>query len=543
MNKRMPRKSKPGASKPLGRQQAQARLQELEETLRAIRSGEVDALLVSSSEGDRVFTLEGADHPFRVMVEAINEGAATVTADGMLLYANSRLSEMVNIPLEKLIGSNLSDIVQPMQFPTLDELLEWAMKVSQKEECNLRVAGGRVLPAYLSLSPLQGASFQGICLIATDLTDQKKQQGELSKMNAALEIEIAVRKQAESAMHRTEEVFRSFMDRTPAVVFIKDETGRYVFCNRKVEEIVGVDARELVGKTPTDWLPGEAGKALSGCDHAALAGKVPTEHIDTLPTASGESLEVLMVRFPFRDPSGRRLLGGVGMDVTPQKRAEKSLQQLTGRLLNLQDEERRRIARDLHDSTAQTLAAMALNLGLIQAQCPIPRNSGAAKLLAETVDLANQASNEVRNLAHLLHPPDLDMMGLIPAIQWHTSRVTEVSGINITLDLPRDLGRLPKDIETALFRILQESLENVRRHSRSRVAKVRLVRQKKQIVLEIEDRGKGATVAISTTSDMRTATPGLGVAGMRERMRQLGGALEFSSGQNGTTVSAAVPLP
>ncbi len=539
----MPRKPRGAAPKPDKWREMQARLEELEETLRAIRSGEVDALVVSAVEGDRVFTLEGADHPFRVMVEAINEGAATLGADGMLLYANSRLAEMVNVPLEKLIGSNLSEIVQPMQFPTLDELLGWAMKVPQKEECNLLVTGGRVFPAYLSLSPLCGTYFQGICLIATDLTEQKKQQSELSKMNASLETEIAERKRAESSMRRTEEVFRSFMDRTPAIVFIKDEKGRYVFCNSKVEEIVGIESRKLVGKTPTDWASGEAGKALSECDLAALAGNGPTEHIDVLPQAEGDSLEVLMVRFPFRDPSGRRLLGGVGVDVTAQKRAEKSLQQLTGRLMNLQDEERRRIARDLHDSTAQTLAAMALNLGLIQTQCRIVKNSGPAKLLTETAELANQASKEVRNLAHLLHPPDLDMMGLIAAIQWHTSRVREVSGIEITLDLPGDLGRLPKDIETALFRILQESLENVRRHSRSRVAKVRLVRQKNKIVLEIEDRGQGSTAAISASSDRTAVTPGLGVAGMRERMRQLGGGLEFCSGRNGTTVSAAVPLP
>jgi PAS domain S-box-containing protein len=539
----MATKRKVAASKPLPPQKMQARLEELEETLRAIRSGEVDALVVSGPEGDRVFTLEGADHPFRVMVETINEGAATLTAEGVFLYANSRLAEMVKLPLEKLIGSSLVDIVQPMHFPTLDELLEWAMKVPQKEECNLQVTGGRVLPVYLSLSPLRGTYFQGICLIATDLTEQKRQQAELSKMNAVLETEIAVRKRAENAMRRTEEVFRSFMNHTPAVVFIKDEKGRYIFCNKKIEDIVGVEARELMGKTPADWIPGEVGKVFSQRDIAALAGKGPTENVELVPLPGGKSVELLLVRFPFRDPSGRRLLGGVGVDVTPQKRAEKSLRQLTGRLLNLQDEERRRIARDLHDSTAQTLAALALNLGLIRALCRIPEGSGAAKLLTETSELAKQASNEVRNLSHLLHPPDLDLMGLIAAIQWHTSRITDVSGIDITLDLASDLGRLPRDIETALFRIVQESLENVRRHSGSSVARVRLGRRTAKIVLEIEDRGQGVPVGVLTNADQTSATPGLGVAGMRERMQQLGGRLEIRSGEHGTTVTATVPVP
>ena len=520
----------------------QARLRELEETLRAIRLGEVDALVVSSHEGDRVFTLEGADHPYRVMVENINEGAATLATDGVLLYANNRFAAMVGIPLEKLIGSRLHDIVQPMQFPTLDELLEWAQKVPQKEECNLLVSGGRVLPAYLSLSSLKRREFEGICLIATDLTEQKKRQSELAKINAALETEIAERKRAEDALRRTEEMFRSFMNHTPAAVFIKDERGRYVFCNKKLEEIAGARDQILLGKTAADWVPGEAGRQLHKSELAALAGTGPTENIEEIPLPDGNSVELLVVRFPFRDPSGRRLLGGVGVDITPQRRAEASLRQLNGRLLSLRDEERRRVALDLHDSTAQTLAALALNLTLIQNHKEIPASPGMRKLLATSVELADQASREVRDLSHVLYPPDLDLMGLVAAIQWHTARTSELSGIDITLNLPTDLGRLPNEIEIALFRVFQESLENVRRHSGSPVAKVRLVREKARVVLAIEDQGRGAPPGVLTDANKMLAGLGVGVAGMRERMRQLGGRLEVESGGQGTRVTATVPL-
>ncbi len=520
----------------------EARLAELEETLRAIHHGEVDALVVSAPEGDRVFTLQGADQPYRVMVETINEGAATLTVNGLVLYANRRFAEMVSIPLEKLIGSNLHNIVQTLQCPTLDELLERAQTAPQKEECYLLVTGGKRLPAYLSLSPLKGPGFQGICMIATDLTEQKSRHEELMKTNELLKAEIAERERVEDLVRQTEEVFRSFMNYAPAAVFMKDEEGRYVFCNQKVAELAGIEAEGLLGRTRLDWVPGEAGRVLHERDLAALSGNGPTELIDTIPSQKGNLAELLMVRFPFRDPSGRRLLGGVGVDITLQRRAELSLRQLTGRLLSLQDEERRRIARDLHDSTAQTLTALALNLALIQRQKGMPGNLQTTKLVADSMALAEQASKEVRNLSHLLHPPDLDKVGLTAAIRWHSTRISALTGIDVTLDLPVDWGRLPEDVEIALFRILQESLENVRRHSGSPVAKVRLIRKEGKIVLEVEDHGHGAPPGILTNADQNVAGLGVGVAGMRERLRQLGGRLEIESGSHGTTVRAIVPI-
>lgn len=332
-----------------------------------------------------------------------------------------------------------------------------------------------------------------------------------------------------------------FTNHIAAAVFINDEQGRYIFCNEKVEELAGIRAGDLLGKTAADWVAGEAGRLFHERDLAALSGSGLTERIEMIPSQSGSSAEFLLVRFPFRDSSGRRLLGGVGVDITPQKRAEAALRQLTGRLLSVRDEERRRIARDLHDSTAQTLCALALKLASMQQQ--MPGDPRTPKLLAESVALAEQASNEVRNLSHLLHPPNLDHLGLIAAIKWHSSRVSEMTGIDVSLDLAADLGRLPEDIETALFRIFQESLENIRRHSGSPIAKVRLMQGKENVVIEVEDQGHGAPPGLLTNVDQNVAGVGLGVLGMRERLRQLGGRLEIESGGNGTTVRAIVPVP
>lgn len=144
---------------PPRRQALQARLEELEQTIRAIRSGEVDAVVVAAADGDRVFTLQGADHAYRVLVEAINEGAATLNAHGLILYANSRFAAMVKVPLTKLIGSRIHSLVETGEIPVLEELLYAAQMSPQKKEFRLALAGGGRLPVYLSLSPLKGADF------------------------------------------------------------------------------------------------------------------------------------------------------------------------------------------------------------------------------------------------------------------------------------------------------------------------------------------------------------------------------------------------
>lgn len=411
----MASKSESGSLKDRRLRELQARVQQLEDTLRAIRGGEVDAVVVSAHEGDRVFTLEGTDHPYRMMVETINEGAATLTVTGQVLYSNRRFADMIGMPLQNLIGSKLREVVQTLECPTLDALLERAQTAPQKEECLLLVAGANPIPAYLSLSPLKGLDVQAICLIATDLSEHKSRQAELARTNELFKAEIAER-----------------------------------------------------------------------------------------------------------------------------KRVEEALRQLTGRLLSLQDEERRRIARDLHDSTAQTLNGLVLSLAYLQSQGQKPGDHNAPKVLAESIALAEQAATEIRNLSHLLYPPALDQMGLVTAIQWHAARTSEVAGIEVTLEVPADMVRLPREIEVALFRVLQESLENVRRHSGSKVASVRLVRQDDEVLLEIKDQGRGVPAELLTKSDPNVA--GLGVPGMRERVRQLGGGLEIESGAGGTRVRAVVPL-
>jgi signal transduction histidine kinase len=215
--------------------------------------------------------------------------------------------------------------------------------------------------------------------------------------------------------------------------------------------------------------------------------------------------------------------------------SEKSLRSLTGRLLELQDEERRRFSRELHDSLGQYLAAVKMNLDMFSNSQP--RN----KLLSEAIHLLDQSIAETRTISHLLHPPLLDEAGFLSAAKWYLDGFAQRSGIAVKADLPDDLGRLPKPVELGLFRVLQESLTNIHRHSGSSRAEVALKLFPGKVILEVRDFGHGIPPERLKSFEARGANFGVGLAGMRERLRELGGQLEIRSG-NGTIISVTMPL-
>jgi PAS domain S-box-containing protein len=421
----MARKLKSSPSESTEATELRARLHELEETLRAIRSGQVDALVVYAPDGgDRVFTLQGAEHPYRVLVEAMNEGAATMTNDGLVLFANQHFARMLDMPLEKLIGSPLSEIVQPDDYSTLDALLQKVQQGPQKVESVWRIGKDKrkVLPVCLALSPVREGDFQGVCLIATDLTEQKHREQELAQTNAALINEVGKRMRVEEDLRRDEE----------------------------------------------------------------------------------------------------------------------SLRQLSGRLLQLQDEERRRIARDLHDSTGQKLVALSLDLTVLNACAPeLPPKASAA--VNECLVLAEQISSEIRTLSYLLHPPLLDEVGLASAVQWYIDGFTRRSNIRVNLDFEPQVPRMKHEVEITFFRILQEALTNVHRHSGSKVATVRFAMNHEAVTLEVQDSGRPIDRTALPSPVEVGGTLGVGIRGMQERVRQLGGQFEVTSSISGTTIRATLP--
>jgi signal transduction histidine kinase len=223
------------------------------------------------------------------------------------------------------------------------------------------------------------------------------------------------------------------------------------------------------------------------------------------------------------------------------RQREGEYQRLSSRLLQLQDEERKRFAIDLHDSMAQRLAALTMNLDVVEAADDV-LDVRSQRALAQSRALADQCSREVRTLAYLLHPPLLDEAGLLAAVRWYVAGFMERSGIRVDLDV-RELGRLPGPVETALFRVVQEGLTNIHRHASTSSASIRLTSRAGAVVLDIQDRGHG--LRDHPTLRPGTRLPeimGVGIQGMRERIRQLGGTFDIDFTDTGTTVHVAVPL-
>jgi two-component system, NarL family, sensor kinase len=378
-----------------------ARVAELEETLRAIRMGEVDAVVVKSGKIDQVFTLQGAEHPYRLLVETIDEGAATLSDDGTILYSNASFAAIFGAPLEKFIGSPLQRFVAGEELESLQRLISQGRKGAARGEIRLATPDGRSRTIRLTLSPNRQLGSETLCAVATELT-------ELMDTNEALRL------------------------------------------------------------------------------------------------------------------------------------TEASLRQLSGRLLQLQDEERRRIARDLHDITGQEIAILSMSLDRL-ARLVDSAKPEVKVTLTESRDMVRRMAEEIRTLSYLLHPPLLDESGLGSAVRWYAEGFQKRSAIQVRVVIAPDLGRLPAEVETTLFRVVQESLTNVHRYSGSPDAEIRIWIEDGQVRLEVADHGKGLKAGTRKAPVDGVASLGVGIPGMRERLRQLGGQLEVEFARNGTRVMATVP--
>ena len=230
----------------------------------------------------------------------------------------------------------------------------------------------------------------------------------------------------------------------------------------------------------------------------------------------------------------------VSEDITDRKRAEEGLRKLSGRLLQLQDEERRRIARDLHDATGQDLVALSSTLGRLNATIPSSRRK-LRKSISQCQGLADQCIREVRTLSYLLHPPMLDEAGLEDAIRHYVPGFSERTGIAVEIQISPNFGRLAQEEEMALFRVMQESLVNIHRHSGSPQARILLDRNSGGILLQVSDKGRGIPGNGQGRTKGSSFAGGVGVQSMQERLKQVGGQLDIQSSASGTTVRAMVP--
>ena len=330
---------------------------------------------------------------------------------------------------------------------------------------------------------------------------------------------------------RDRALVHEYLDIAEVILVALDLKGRITFINETGCSLLGYSESELLG---CDWLekclPAGVRSETTKVFHKVLDGD-RTYVVNPVLTKSGEERVIGWWNTTLRDDAGR-VTGTLssGMDITERKRAEAEVNRLTNRLHRAEDEARRRVARELHDDLGQALVGLKLKLGQLREGVQDER---ALAALAETRDMVGACLAKVRTLAQLLHPPELDVLGLRAAIVSYVEGFRERSGIDVSMEISPAFPPLPRAVEGALFRITQECLLNVQRHSGSAKALVRVEIDSARAILEVKDDGVGMQVSGKT---------GVGLASIAERVKQLNGTLEITSGEWGTLVRAVLPL-
>lgn len=473
-----------------------------------------------------------------------NSDDAIVAKDlnGIITDWNSSAERIFGYSAQEALGKPITLIIPPH---LQDEETEILRRLRAGERIDhfetVRIAkGGREVLVSLTISPVKDSSGRivGASKIARDITRIK---------------------QVEQALRESEERMRFCLEAANIGTWDWDIKTGSIRWSENMEQIHGQRLGSFGGNIES-FLEGiciEDRPRVEQAVHQAIAGD-GSYHVEyRLAKADGTFGWMEAHGQVIYDSSGRpSKMMGVCRDISERKRSEEALREaheqldakvnertaeldraqerlrmLSARLLQMQDDERRRIARELHDSAGQILVALNLNLAPVEEE--LQKNHPAlAGQVTECLRLIEELSRDLRTMSHLLHPPLLDEAGLLSAVRWYVEGFAERSKIQVDLQLDPKIGRLPAELETAIFRIVQECLTNIHRHSGSNSASILITSDPHDVRVEICDQGKGLPTPIR---------PGVGIQGMGERVRQLGGHLEIESGNSGTRVTAIVP--
>jgi PAS domain S-box-containing protein len=501
--------------------------------------------------------LRQSEERFRAIVETSPECVKLVSSEGTILHMNAAGLAMVGAPsVEAVVGQSAYDLVVPEDRERFRAFNE---KVCRGEKGSLE----------FEISSLLGARRQ----MDTRAVPLRQPDGQVVQL--AISRDVTLRKRAE----RTTGLLAAIVDSSDDAIISKNLNGVITSWNRAAERLFGYLADEAIGQHITLIIPADRRNEETEILARIRRGE-RVDHFETVRIRKDRTLlDISLTISPVKDLNGT-VTGAskVARDITDRKRAEEALREsenrfrtlserldsevrartrelelrnadvmrqseqlreLSWQMLRIQDEERRHIARELHDSAGQLLTVLAMNLSTLirKAQEEAPELAESAE---EARELVHQLTNEIRTNSYLLHPPLLDEEGLQSAISWYVRGLTERSGLEIAFKISEGFGRLPREMELAIFRLVQESLTNIHRHSGSKRATIEISRTPEQVLLEVRDEGRG--ISREKLADIQLRGAGFGIRGMRERARQFSGEMSIESSGKGTLFRVTIPV-
>jgi PAS domain S-box-containing protein len=501
---------------------------------------------------------ERASGLLAAIVDSSDEAIISMNLDSIITTWNRSAERLFGLKAEEAVGRNIALIIPPDRLEeeaTILDRLKRGEHIEHFETVRVR-KDGSTFDVSLTISPVKDPAGHiiGASRIPRDITQRK--QGE-----------------------RTTGLLAAIVDSSDDAIISKSLDGVISSWNKGAERMFGYTADEAIGRHITLIIPPDRRQEEVNILERLKRGE-RIDHFETVRVRKdGTLLDISLTISPVRDGAGR-VIGAskVARDITEQKRGEHALREskerlrsladgleaqvrlrtrelerrnaevldqseqlrdLSNRLLRSQDDERRRIARELHDSAGQILTALGMSLGNI-GKC-VKHDPQLAEGVEDSRELVQQLSKEIRTTSYLLHPPLLDENGLPEAIRWYVHGLKGRSDLKIELSVSEDFGRLPCEVEMALFRIVQECLTNIHRHSGSKKAKIRIARKAGTVFLEVQDEGKG--IPADKLVSIQGQNAGVGIAGIRERAHHLRGTVNVQSSSAGTTISVTVPVP
>src|ERR1700676_4994835 len=530
------------------------------ESLIADRSGEKTELRAATdARGDvseRTLARRAGDL-LAAIVDSSDDAIISKTLDGVITSWNKGAERLIGYTREETMGQHITLIIPEDRRDEEAKIvgrLRRGERVDHFETVRVR-KDGALIDLSLTISPVKDAAGHGVgaSKVARDITERKQ-------------IEQALAERAR------------LLDLSNDAIFVRDAADRITYWNQSASALYGFSRGEAVGRVSHELLRTEFPEPLERITEALhqdnrWTGELIHRHKD------GSRIVVASRWRLDRDEGGnRKRVLETNNDITQQKRSEKALREseerlrtlsdglevqvrartqeleqrnaeilqqseqlreLSNRLLKTQDDERRRIARELHDSAGQLITVLGMNLAGIAQR--VGQNPSLSETVEDTQNLVQQLSREIRTTSYLLHPPLLDENGLSQAIHWYMQGLKERSDLDIELSIPENFGRLPADLELTIFRIVQEGLTNIHRHSGSKTATISLSRSADSVLLRIEDHGNG--ISPEKLVAIRAQRTGVGITGMRERVRHLKGVMDIQSNGTGATISVTFPVP